>query len=175
MDGSVRGVARQPLYLSLSQKQQLCSDDVYLLWFALRYRNSHIEYFQEEPFAVYRYVPRPQIIEVLTHLRDLFRQIELTHERDQLAAERRDVVAKYLISNLRRTGDHPTLHALMEIADTFLLTIGGAHKLFGYDLEAVRQYDLRWNAARTHIVDSYFFDRDRLVDLPLELAPAPAF
>jgi hypothetical protein len=49
---------------------------------------------------VYQYVPRPQIIEVLTHLRDLFRQIELTNEREQLAAERRDVIAKYLISNV---------------------------------------------------------------------------
>jgi hypothetical protein len=124
---------------------------LYLLWFPLRYRNSHVEYFQEEHFAVYRYVPRPQIIEVLTHFRDLFRQIELTNEREQLAAERREVVAKYLISNLRRTGDHPTLHALMEIAETFLLTIGGAHGLFGYDLEAIRQFDLRWNAGRTHI------------------------
>jgi hypothetical protein len=124
---------------------------------------------------VYQYVPRPQIIEVLTHLRDLFRQIELTNEREQLAAERRDVVAKYLISNLRRTGDHPTLHTLMEIAETFLLTIGGAHELFGYDLEEIREYDLRWNAGRTHIIESYTFERDRLVDLPLELAPAPAF
>ncbi|HEY5212152.1 MAG TPA: hypothetical protein VIJ38_03930 [Acidobacteriaceae bacterium] len=141
----------------------------------MRYRNSHVEYFQEEQFAVYQYVPRPQIIEVLTHLRDLFRQLELTSEREQLAAERRDVVAKYLISNLRRTGDHPTLHTLMEIAETFLLTIGGAHELFGYDLEAIRQFDLRCNASRTHIIEAYTFERDRLVDLPLEMAPAAAF
>jgi hypothetical protein len=124
---------------------------------------------------VYNYVPRSQIIEVLTHLRGLLRQIEPTNDRERLAAERREIVAKYIISNLPKTGEHPTLNTLMEVAETFRLTIGAAHELFGYDLEAIRKHDLRWNAGRTHIIESYVFDRNRLVDIPLVLAPEGAF
>jgi hypothetical protein len=43
----------------------------------------------------------------------------------------------------------------MEVVDTFLLTVGAAHKLFGYDLDAIRHYDPRWNGDRTHILESY--------------------
>lgn len=124
---------------------------------------------------MYEHVPRQHIIEALTHLRDLLRQVESTNEREHLAAERREIVAKYLISNLRRTSEHPTLNTLKEVAETFLLTVGAAHELFGYNLDEIRQCDLRWNAGRTHIVESYVFERDRLVDLPLELAPEDAF
>jgi hypothetical protein len=124
---------------------------------------------------VYDYVPRPRIIDALTHLRDLLRQIQPTNERDRIAAEQREVVAKYIISNLPKTGMHPTLNTLAEVAKSFQLTIGGAHELFGYDLEAVRHYDLRWNAGRTHIVESYVFDRDRSVELPLALGKEDLF
>ena len=97
------------------------------------------------------------------------------NERDRLAAEQREIVAKYLISNLPRTGDHPTLKSLMEVAQTFLLTIGAAHQLFGYDLDAIRMQDLLWNAGRTHIIESHLFDRDQLPDVSSELAADEAF
>ena len=57
----------------------------------------------------------------------------------------------------------------------FSLTIEGAHRLFGYDLGGIREYDLRLNGRRTHIVESYAFERDLLADVPLELAPSEAF
>jgi hypothetical protein len=63
----------------------------------------------------------------------------------------------------------------MEVVHAFLLTIGAAHNLFRYDLDAVRQYDLLSNSGRTHIIESYVFERDKLLDFPLELAPASAF
>jgi hypothetical protein len=44
----------------------------------------------------------------------------------------------------------------------FSLTIEGAHRLFGYDLGGIREYDLRLNGRRTHIVESYAFERDLL-------------
>lgn len=138
-------------------------------------RNSRSSGLEEEHFAVYEYVPRQQIIEVLRHIRDLLRRTEPTDERERLAAERREIVAKYIISNLPRTGPHPTLSTMMELIDTFLLTIGAAHELFGYDLDAIRQYDLGWNSGRTHIVESYVFERDQLLDFPLELAPEGVF
>lgn len=124
---------------------------------------------------MYEYVPRHRIVDVLKHVRNLLRQVEPIDERERLAAERREIVAKYIISNLPRTGPHPTLNAVAEIVDTFLLTIGAAHELFGYDLEAIRQYDLRLNSGRTHIVESYVFERDRIVDVPLKLAPESTF
>lgn len=124
---------------------------------------------------MYEHVPRSRIIEALRHLRELLRQTEPTNEREYRAAEQREVVAKYLISNLPRTGEHPTLKSLVEVAETFLLTIGAAHRLFGYDLDSLRQLDLRWNTSRTHIVESYIFDRDLLIDVPFELASEVAF
>ncbi len=124
---------------------------------------------------MYRNVPRVEIMEALVHLRDLHRQIKPSDDRERHALERRELVTKNLLSNLRRTGDHPTLSMLLEVADAFSLTVEGAHRLFGYDLAAIREYDLRLNGGRTHIVESYVFERDLLMDLPLELAPPEAF
>ena len=124
---------------------------------------------------MYEYVPRPQIIEVLKHLRELLRREEPITERGRLAAERREVTAKYIISNLPRTGPHPTLNTVIEVMETFLLTIGAAHRLFGYDLDAIREYDLRLNSGRTHIVETYVFERERLIDFPSDLAPESSF
>ncbi len=100
---------------------------------------------------MYRHVPRTEILAVLAHLRELHRQITPTNDRERYAFERRELVTKNLLSNLRRTGDHPTLSMLLEVADMFSLTIEGAHRLFGYDLDGIREYDLRLNGGRTHI------------------------
>jgi hypothetical protein len=124
---------------------------------------------------VYRSVSRHQIVEALSELRDLYRQVKPTNEREQRSAERREVVAKYLISNLPRMSAHPTLNTLMEVVEVFDLSIGGAHRLFGYDLDAFRLFDLNWNVGRTHIIESYIFDRSRPIDLPLQLASTHVF
>jgi hypothetical protein len=100
---------------------------------------------------VYRHVPRSEILAALAHLRELHRQISPSNDRERYAFERRELVTKNLLSNLRRTGDHPTLSMLLEIADMFSLTVEGAHRLFGYDLDGIREYDLRLNGGRTHI------------------------
>ena len=124
---------------------------------------------------MYRPVPRNEISDAVAHLRDLHRQLRPSNDRERYAFERRELVTKNLLSNLHRTGDHPTLSMLLEIADMFSLTIEGAHRLFGYDLDGIREYDRRLNGGRTHIVESYAFERDLLVDLPLELASSKAF
>ncbi len=104
---------------------------------------------------MYRHVPRTEILAVLAHLRELHRQITPTNDRERYSFERRELVTKNLLSNLRRTGDHPTLSMLLEVADMFSLTIEGAHRLFGYDLDGIREYDLRLNGGRTHIERSH--------------------
>jgi hypothetical protein len=124
---------------------------------------------------MYRPIPRGQITDTLAQLRDLFRRIKPSNETETRAKQRRETLAKNLLSNLTRTNEHPTLHTVLEIADTFSLTLGGAHELFGYDLSGIREYDLRWNRGRTHIIESYAFERDQLVDLPSDFSSSEAF
>jgi hypothetical protein len=120
-------------------------------------------------------VPSSEIIDALTHIRDLFRRTRPSNERELRESERREAATKDLLSNLPRTNEHPTLRTLLEIADIFSLTLQGAHSLFGYSLEDIRDYDLHLNCGRTHIFESYPFDRDLSIDLPARLAPAGAF
>lgn len=124
---------------------------------------------------MYSYVPREQIADALIHLRELFRQIPPSSEKDYRAHERREVLTKNLLSNLFRTKDHPTIHVVLELAEAFSLTLDGAHRLFGYELERIREYDLGLNAGRTHIIETYPFERDRLVDLPSQFGGDEAF
>jgi hypothetical protein len=37
---------------------------------------------------------------------------------------------------------HPALNTILELAEIFSLTLDGAHRLFGYDLESIREYDV---------------------------------
>jgi hypothetical protein len=99
---------------------------------------------------LYNPVPREQIADALIHLRGLFREISPSSEKDYRAQERREILSKNLLSNLFRTKEHPTLNVVFEVADAFSLTLDGAHRLFGYELERIREYDLKLNAGRTH-------------------------
>lgn len=124
---------------------------------------------------MYNPVPREQIVEALIHLRGLFREIPPSNEKDHRAYERREILTKNLLSNLFRTKEHPTVHTVLEVADAFSLTLDGAHRLFGYELEQIREYDSLLNSGRTRIIETYPFRRDRLVDLPSQLGNDDAF
>jgi hypothetical protein len=100
---------------------------------------------------VYRPVHRIEILDTLIHIRDLYRRVTPSDERTFRAHERREAAIKDLLSNLPRTNEHPTLKTLLEIAETCGLTLDGAHRLFGYDLGQILDYDLRLNGGRTHI------------------------
>lgn len=100
---------------------------------------------------MYIAVPRSQIIEALIHIRDLYRRTKPRSEGDILAHERREASIRGLVSNIPRTNEHPTLKTVLEVSETCRLTLGGAHRLFGYDLSRIREYDLRFNGDRTHI------------------------
>jgi len=120
-------------------------------------------------------VPSSEIIEALIHFRDLFRRVRPSNEQERRAFERREAATKDLLSNLPRTDEHPTLRTLVEIAEIYSLTLEGVHRLFGYSLQEIRDYDLRLNGGRTHIFESYVFDRDLLIDLPVQLASRAMF
>jgi hypothetical protein len=121
---------------------------------------------------VYRPIPRNEISDAVVHLRELHRQFTPSNDRERYAFERRELITKNLLSNLRRTGDHPTLSMLLEIADTFSLTIEGAHRLFGYDLAGIREYDRRLNGGRTHIERPHKRLCPRKVHRPLRVGDA---
>jgi hypothetical protein len=124
---------------------------------------------------MYRPIPRSEIMDALIHVRDLHRRIKPSNDRELRAFERREAVLKDLLSNLKRTKEHPTIKVLRDISNNCLLTSDGTHRLFGYNLGKIREYDLRLNGGRTHIRESYPFERDLLIDLPARLAVHEAF
>lgn len=123
-----------------------------------------------EVAMLYRAVPKGDLAERLIHLRDLYRQRRPLSNREYIAQEKREAIAKNLLDNLYRTKDHPTLHTVLDVAEIFSLTLDGAHRLFGYNLDGIRKYDLELNGGRTHILDTYPYHRDFRIDLPLRLA-----
>lgn len=119
---------------------------------------------------MYRPVPLAEIVDAVRHLRELHQQMLPRSAEEQRIAEHREILSRHLISNLRRTGSHPTLALLSEVARAFSLTVEGAHRLFGYDIDGIREFDLRLNGGRTHIIESHIFERDLRVDYPASLA-----
>jgi hypothetical protein len=104
----------------------------------------------EEDIAVYELVPRHQLLERYDIFERCFaslnrRMNEIVYCRT--ARNRRQICRLQLASQWISS------HAEYRhgVVDTFLLTVGAAHKLFGYDLDLIRHYDLRWNGDRTHI------------------------
>jgi len=124
---------------------------------------------------VYSHVPRNVVTDALIHIRDLYRRIRPTDDQALRAHARREATIRDLLSNLPRTNDHPTLKTVLDVADSCYLTLDGAHRLFGYSLDRIQEYDLKLNGGRTHIIESYPFERDLRIDLPMRLAHRDAF
>jgi hypothetical protein len=97
---------------------------------------------------VYSHVPRNVVTDALIHIRDLYRRMRPTDDQALRAHSRREATIRDLLSNLPRTNDHPTLKTVLDVADSCYLTLDGAHRLFGYSLDRVREYDLRLNIER---------------------------
>jgi hypothetical protein len=124
---------------------------------------------------VYYPVATSEIIERVEHIRNLLRRRGPEGSGARLADERREQRLKDLISNLRRTQSRAMVQTLYDLETHCLLTRDGAYRLFGYSLDAMRELDLLLNGRRTHIIESYVYERDFPVELPLELASSSAF
>ena len=124
---------------------------------------------------MYKPTGSKEIIERLQHIRALLRQLRPTSDLQRIRTEVREQRLKDLITNLRRTNGRAMVQMLDEVEAECLLTKDGGYRLFGYDLDSIREYDLALNGGRTHIIESYIFERDLPVELPLELAPEEAF
>jgi hypothetical protein len=124
---------------------------------------------------MYRSVERNEIVERIEHIRELLRQTKLSTEEERLLQKSREHRLKNFLGNLRRTSARPMARTLNDIERLCLLTKDGAYRLFGYSLDSVRKWDLQLNGSRTHLVESYVFDQDYEVELPLELASENEF
>ncbi len=124
---------------------------------------------------MYKPVGTREIIDRVEHIRELHRQIYESNDRDRIEQKRREQKIKDFISNLRRTNARPMANMVRDIEEACSLTTDGAYRLFGYELDGIREFDLHLNGGRTHIVESRVFERDLIVELPLELAPEQAF
>jgi hypothetical protein len=110
---------------------------------------------------------------MLSHLLMLSRSRRRKEQGSEL--ELHGTLSPDLISNIRQFGYTPSLRQLHSISQHLDLTIGGAFKLFGYNLERMRHLDFLLNGARTRLIDTYPFYRDRPVDVPEILGNAGAF
>lgn len=124
---------------------------------------------------MYTPVSPGDVIERVEHIRALHRQIQATSDQKRVAHTQHERKLKDFISNLRRTTARPMANMVRDLAEACSLTIDGAYRLFGYELDGIREFDQELNGGRTHIVESYIFERDLRVELPLEFAPADAF
>lgn len=124
---------------------------------------------------MYRSVGRKEIIARIDHIRGLLRQAKPNNEAEHLLQKKREHWLKDFVGNARRASMRPMVHTLDEIESLCQLTKDGAYRLFGYTLDSIRDCDQDLNSSRTHLVESYVFDRDRDVALPLELANEAAF
>jgi len=116
-----------------------------------RRRNSHFRASRGEAATVHRHIPYREIAERIRHIRDLHRQLTPSDETERLLSARREQKTKDLLSNLKRIRTHPTLNLVREFGNLDSMTVDAVHRLFGFDLDAIRDYDLRLNGDRTHI------------------------
>jgi hypothetical protein len=78
-------------------------------------------------------------------------------------------LSPHFLANLKRSHSVPRIHQLLALSHRFHLTLGGAFKIFGFDLDRLQELNHHLNHERTRFVESYSFDRDRPVDVPAGL------
>jgi len=100
---------------------------------------------------MYTSVSSREVIERVEHIRELHRQIRATSGQGRVAHSQHERKLKDFISNLRRTETHPTANMVRDLAEACSLTTDGAYRLFGYELDGIREFDLDLNGGRTHI------------------------
>lgn len=122
-----------------------------------------------------RDVARSEIVDRVRHIRSLLRQKKPRDEQEQTLFARYESKTTNFLSNIRRSSERPTLNQVRIVEEACSLTADGSHRLFGYEIDEIRNIDARVNRGRTHIVESYVFERDLLIELPLELAASREF
>ena len=102
---------------------------------------------------MYKSVSSSEIIERVEHIRELLRHIQATNDRVFVANTQHERKLKDFISNLRRTETRPMANMVRDLAEACSLTTEGAYRLFGYELDGLRELDLDLNGGRTRVVE----------------------
>jgi hypothetical protein len=100
---------------------------------------------------MYESVSSREVIERVEHIRELHRQIRVTSDQGRVAFTQHERKLKDFISNLRRAATRPTANMVRDLAEACSLTTDGAYRLFGYELDGIREFDLDLNDGRTHV------------------------
>ena len=108
-----------------------------------------------EAFAMYTSVSSREVIERVEHIRGLHRQIRATSDQERVAHTQHERKLKDFISNLRRAATRPTANMVRDLAEACSLTTDGAYRLFGYELDGIREFDLDLNDGRTHVESAH--------------------
>jgi hypothetical protein len=113
--------------------------------------------------------------EILRRLLQLFPNDDDALVTGRSTEDPESVLSPHLVANLERSHSIPRPHHLLALSQRFHLTLGASFRIFGFDLDRLPGLDHHLNGERTRFVESYSFDRDRLVDLPAALGPIEAF
>jgi hypothetical protein len=100
---------------------------------------------------MYESVSSSEVIERMDHIRELHRQIRATGDQGRAVFTQHERKLKDFISNLRRAATRPTANMVRDLAEACSLTTDGAYRLFGYELDGIREFDLDLNDERTHV------------------------
>jgi hypothetical protein len=119
--------------------------------------------------CVYEHPSLEWVAENVIHIYGLYRNAVIGNESSETQRARLCFL-RSLINNLRHEQSQLSPRLLAELSRYIPLTIGGAFKLLGYELDRMGRIDFLLNGDRTRIIESYPFHRDREVDLPYELS-----
>ncbi len=100
---------------------------------------------------MYEHVSREEVVDRIKHIRNLHRQVAPTTAAEQEIYNYREQKTGNLLSNLRRLSNRPMLSLVHDFGMRNSLTADGAHRLFGYILDSLRDHDSALNGGRTHI------------------------
>jgi hypothetical protein len=115
------------------------------------------------------HLPRSLALEGALHIEGLYRDAGTTREEAEIQRKRLRFLSSFT-STLRRGRAEPSLQSIGILLRLVPVTLEGAFRLVGYDLERVREIDFLLNGHRTRIIESYPFSRDFRVNLPAEFA-----
>lgn len=109
------------------------------------------------------------MLDQLEHVRSLYRGLQPASNADWQTQRERERFGKYLARNIRVGRHQPTVRTILEMKRHFGMSMEAAYLFFGFRLQEIQTLDFRLNGMRTRYIESYRFQRDRRIDLPLRL------
>lgn len=109
------------------------------------------------------------MLDQLEHVRSLYRKLRPASDADWQTQRERERFGKYLTGNIKAGHHQPTVQTILGMKQHFRMSMEAAYLFFGFQLQRIQSLDFRLNGMRTRYIESYRFQRDRRIDLPLRL------